>query len=80
LNKKIRREVTTISRLLHNHIVRYYAAWYESAAKAAPSGSILGSSLEDSALLSSADGTGTMQGRSGDESSEGGLAGCPTDA
>ncbi|CAM9267663.1 unnamed protein product, partial [Ectocarpus fasciculatus] len=36
LNKKIRREVTTISRLLHNHIVRYYAAWYESAAKVAP--------------------------------------------
>jgi hypothetical protein len=30
LNRKIRREVTTISRLLHNHIVRYYAAWYET--------------------------------------------------
>ena len=27
--KKIRREVTTISRLLHGHIVRYYAAWLE---------------------------------------------------
>lgn len=26
---KIRREVTTISRLLHKHIVRYYAAWVE---------------------------------------------------
>ena len=31
LNQKIRREVTTISRLLHNHIVRYYAAWYETS-------------------------------------------------
>ena len=26
---KIRREVTTISRLLHKHIVRYFAAWVE---------------------------------------------------
>ena len=29
LNRKIRREVTTISRLIHKHIVRYYAAWLE---------------------------------------------------
>lgn len=29
LNNKIRREVTTISRLLHKNIVRYYAAWLE---------------------------------------------------
>lgn len=29
---KIRREVTTISRLLHKHIVRYYAAWVEETA------------------------------------------------
>jgi eukaryotic translation initiation factor 2-alpha kinase 4 len=29
LDKKIRREVTTVSRLLHKHIVRYYAAWVE---------------------------------------------------
>lgn len=29
LNRKIRREVTTISRLLHGHVVRYYAAWVE---------------------------------------------------
>jgi hypothetical protein len=28
-NSKIRREVTTISRLLHKNIVRYYAAWVE---------------------------------------------------
>lgn len=28
-NRKIRREVTTISRLLHKNIVRYYAAWME---------------------------------------------------
>jgi hypothetical protein len=28
---KIRREVTTISRLLHKHIVRYYAAWVEES-------------------------------------------------
>jgi serine/threonine protein kinase len=29
LNKKIRREVTTISGLLHAHVVRYYASWVE---------------------------------------------------
>ena len=29
LDRKIRREVTTISRLLHKHIVRYFAAWVE---------------------------------------------------
>ncbi len=28
-NKKIKREVTTISRLLHKNIVRYFAAWLE---------------------------------------------------
>jgi len=29
MNKKIIREVTTLARLFHNHIVRYYNAWYE---------------------------------------------------
>lgn len=29
LNKKIKREVTTISRLLHINVVRYYASWVE---------------------------------------------------
>ena len=29
LNRKITREVTTISSLSHNHVVRYYAAWVE---------------------------------------------------
>jgi serine/threonine protein kinase len=29
LNMRIRREVTTISRLFHKHVVRYYAAWIE---------------------------------------------------
>jgi translation initiation factor 2-alpha kinase 4 len=29
ISRKIRREVTTISRLLHKNIVRYYAAWVE---------------------------------------------------
>lgn len=29
-SKKIRREVTTISRLLHKHVVRYFAAWVEA--------------------------------------------------
>ena len=33
---KIRREVTTISRLLHKHIVRYYAAWVEETECAGP--------------------------------------------
>ena len=30
IGRKIRREVTTISRLLHKNIVRYYAAWVEN--------------------------------------------------
>ena len=29
IGHKLRREVTTISRLLHKHVVRYYAAWVE---------------------------------------------------
>lgn len=33
ISRKIRREVTTISRLLHKNIVRYYAAWVESQPK-----------------------------------------------
>jgi translation initiation factor 2-alpha kinase 4 len=28
-NRKLRREVTTISRMMHNNIVRYYQAWVE---------------------------------------------------
>lgn len=28
-NRKLRREVTTISRMTHNNIVRYYQAWVE---------------------------------------------------
>jgi serine/threonine protein kinase len=31
LNRKIKREVTTISRLLHTHVVRYYASWVEES-------------------------------------------------
>ncbi len=34
-NRKLRREVTTISRMTHKHIVRYYQAWMEGS-KAAP--------------------------------------------
>ena len=30
VNKKIRREVTTVSRLIHRYVVRYYAAWVET--------------------------------------------------
>lgn len=32
LNNKILREVTTLSRLQHHHIVRYYQAWFETMA------------------------------------------------
>lgn len=32
-NSKLRREVTTISRMTHRHIVRYYQAWVEGADK-----------------------------------------------
>lgn len=38
LNEKIRREVTTISRLLHNHVVRYYAAWVEEGSRSGDKG------------------------------------------
>lgn len=31
LSSRIRREVTTVSRLVHKHIVRYYAAWVQVA-------------------------------------------------
>lgn len=39
-NKKLRREVTTISRMTHKNIVRYYQAWVEGS-----------DSMEDSAVL-----------------------------
>lgn len=34
-NRKILREVTTVSRLYHRHIVRYYQAWLEGGAGSA---------------------------------------------
>ncbi len=34
-NRKILREVTTVSRLYHRHIVRYYQAWLEGGRAAA---------------------------------------------
>jgi len=30
-NKKILREVTTLSRLHHEYVVRYFQAWFEEA-------------------------------------------------
>lgn len=62
LNKKIRREVTTISRLLHNHIVRYYAAWYETTAKVAPSSGVVESSLEESTGFQSSESSASAEG------------------
>ena len=45
--------MTTISRLLHNHIVRYYAAWYESAARVvATAGAHSSSYLDGSSQMS----------------------------
>ncbi|CAN0361719.1 unnamed protein product, partial [Hapterophycus canaliculatus] len=35
-NRKIRREVTTISTLIHKNIVRYYQAWLEGGGGAIP--------------------------------------------
>ncbi len=34
-NRKLRREVTTISRMTHNNIVRYYQAWVEGGGREA---------------------------------------------
>jgi translation initiation factor 2-alpha kinase 4 len=34
-NRKLRREVTTISRMMHNNIVRYYQAWVEGGTQPA---------------------------------------------
>jgi hypothetical protein len=52
-NRKIRREVTTISRLLHKNIVRYYAAWMEDVI---PVGTLKANSLTRAEYSSSIDG------------------------
>lgn len=56
---KIRREVTTISRLLHKHIVRYYAAWVEESQH-------MGASEHDAAESTNV--TATLLGSSATES------------
>ncbi len=50
-NRKILREVTTVSRLYHRHIVRYYQAWLEGGrAAAGGDGSDFSTSEDDSEL------------------------------
>lgn len=39
-SSKIQREVTTVSRLIHKHVVRYYAAWIEEYEKLGSNGGI----------------------------------------
>ncbi|GAB4825465.1 eukaryotic translation initiation factor 2-alpha kinase [Ancistrocladus abbreviatus] len=43
LNDRILREVATLSRLQHQHVVRYYQAWFETGEAGSLEGTILGS-------------------------------------
>lgn len=43
LNEKVKREAKLFSKLNHEHVVRYYAAWIETAAAESPSTSSLSS-------------------------------------
>jgi hypothetical protein len=52
--------VTTISRLLHKHIVRYYAAWIEEQVSESLPSLLLGDGTEDSLSMSTSDGGGTV--------------------
>ncbi|WOL01283.1 eIF-2-alpha kinase GCN2 isoform X1 [Canna indica] len=63
VNEKILREVATLSRLQHKHVVRYYQAWFETEYGDGNLDSASGSRTVDSFSLSylgasSADGTG----------------------
>lgn len=65
LNKKIKREVTTISRLLHTHVVRYYASWVEESAV------MLSSPRGDEEIWSSSDSlAGDIPSRDDEKSSD----------
>jgi len=53
---KIRREVTTLSRLIHKHVVRYFAAWVEQYDHAAPQQSSESASSSTSAAAPGVEG------------------------
>eukprot|EP00557_Chaetoceros_sp_GSL56_P001869 CAMPEP_0176491038 /NCGR_PEP_ID=MMETSP0200_2-20121128/8206_1 /TAXON_ID=947934 /ORGANISM="Chaetoceros sp., Strain GSL56" /LENGTH=954 /DNA_ID=CAMNT_0017888415 /DNA_START=105 /DNA_END=2967 /DNA_ORIENTATION=+ len=50
-NSKLRREVTTISRMTHRHIVRYYQAWVEGGVTAEDDGHVDGINQSESQEL-----------------------------
>ena len=74
LNQKILREVLTLSRLQHRHVVRYYQAWVEgmdktralrvsgAAAAAAMSPSVVAAAAAATATANAARGGGVGQG------------------
>lgn len=63
-NRKLRREVTTISRMTHTNIVRYYQAWVEDPASTA--------NFETPVIEEESDGPSSAASDDESESSEGG--------
>lgn len=52
VNDRILREVATLSRLQHQHVVRYYQAWYETGVVGSPDNSAQGTKTDMSASFS----------------------------
>ncbi|XP_010525998.1 PREDICTED: eIF-2-alpha kinase GCN2 isoform X2 [Tarenaya hassleriana] len=52
VNNRILREVATLSRLQHQHVVRYYQAWFETGAASSYSGANWGSRTAGSSMFS----------------------------
>ena len=67
-NRKLRREVTTISRMTHPHIVRYYQAWVEGGTESAEVAPI----LEEENTVEGEESKGASGPSESDEDSDGG--------
>ncbi|GLT96767.1 hypothetical protein SLE2022_143670 [Rubroshorea leprosula] len=52
INDRILREVATLSRLQHQHVVRYYQAWFEKGVASSFGDNILGSGTATSSIFS----------------------------
>lgn len=64
VNRRLRREVTTISRMYHKNIVRYYQAWVETTERAGGLDEIGESEVESVPLEGVPDGTSIMMSSS----------------